>query len=80
MERKYWTKEELVEYFKKLAYEFQRDGGRYHNDYYLGKADAYETGHIPGAISADISAATAATATTPITIQIQLKDLGSVRL
>ena len=29
----------------------------------LRKADAYGTGHIPGAISADISAATAATAT-----------------
>ena len=43
MERKYWTKEELIAYFKQLAYEFQKEGGRYHNDFYLGKAEAYET-------------------------------------
>ena len=43
MDRKYWTKEELVAYFKQLAFEFKTKGGRYHNDFYLGKAEAYET-------------------------------------
>lgn len=43
MERKYWTKEELVAYFKQLASEFQKEGGRYHNDFLIGKAEAYET-------------------------------------
>ena len=43
MERKYWTKQELIVYFKQLAYEFQTKGGRYHNDFDLGKAEAYET-------------------------------------
>ena len=42
MERKYWTKEELVAYFKQLAFEFKTKGGRYHNDFDLGKAEAYE--------------------------------------
>ena len=43
MDRKYWTKEELIAYFKQLAYEFHIEGSRYHNDFYLGKAEAYET-------------------------------------
>ena len=43
MGKRYWTKEELIAYFKQLAYEFQKEGGRYHNDFYLGKAEAYET-------------------------------------
>lgn len=43
MERKYWTKQELVEYFKQLAFEFKTKGCRSHNDFYLGKSEAYET-------------------------------------
>ena len=42
MERKYWTKQELVEYFTQLAFEFKTKGGIYHNDFWLGKAEAYE--------------------------------------
>ena len=43
MERKYWTKEELVQYFKQLAFEFEVQGGRNHDRFALGKAEAYET-------------------------------------
>lgn len=43
MERKYWTKEELIAYFKQLAYEFEKKGSIYHDRFYLGKAEAYET-------------------------------------
>ena len=42
MERTYWTQQELVAYFKQLAYEFEVKGSRNHNDFWLGKAEAYE--------------------------------------
>ena len=43
MENKKWTKKELIAYFKQLAYEFEVQGGRNHDRFALGKAEAYET-------------------------------------
>ena len=40
--KRYRTKQEMIEYFKQLAFNYRKDGGMYHNDYYLGKAEAYE--------------------------------------
>lgn len=42
MEHKYWTKQELVDYFKRLSHEFEVYGGRQHDRFALGKAEAYE--------------------------------------
>ena len=42
MERNYWTKQELIKYFRQLAYEFEVIGGRQHDRFSLGKAEAYE--------------------------------------
>ena len=42
MENRYRTKQEMIEYFKQLAFDFYKSGGMYHNDFDLGKAEAYE--------------------------------------
>lgn len=43
MERKYWTKDELIEYFKQLAYEFEVEAHRNNDMFAKGKAEAYST-------------------------------------
>ena len=43
MERKYWTKQELVEYFKELAHHFEVNAHRNDDLFAKGKAEAYET-------------------------------------
>jgi hypothetical protein len=42
MEHAYRTKQEMIEYFKECAYDFRIQGDRNHNDFFLGKAAAYE--------------------------------------
>ena len=42
MERRYWTKQELIEYFKHLAYSFGCDAHRNNDLVAKGKAEAYE--------------------------------------
>ena len=42
MERRYWTKQELITYFKQLAYEFDVKARRDDDLFYKGKAEAYE--------------------------------------
>lgn len=42
MENRYRTKQEMINYFKELANDFYHRGSISHNDYYLGKAEAYE--------------------------------------
>ena len=41
MERRYWTKQELIEYFKELSYYFEVDALRNDDLFSKGKADAY---------------------------------------
>lgn len=43
MEKRYWTKQELIEYFKQLAYDFWIDAHRNNDLFAKGKAEAYET-------------------------------------
>lgn len=54
MDRVYWTKEELIDYFMRLAHDFEVQGHRADNDkerwHSFGKAEAYaqaafELGH-----------------------------------
>jgi hypothetical protein len=40
--KRYRTRQEMIEYFKQLAFDFYKSGGMYHNDFDLGKAEAYE--------------------------------------
>jgi hypothetical protein len=42
MERTYRTKQEMIEYFKECADDFRIQGSRSNNDFFLGKAAAYE--------------------------------------
>ena len=42
MAEKYRTRQEMIAYFRELALDFYKRGGISHNDYYLGKAEAYE--------------------------------------
>ena len=42
MERRYWTKRELIAYFKQLAYEFDVEAHRNDDLFAKGKAEAYE--------------------------------------
>lgn len=41
METKYWTKNELIDYFKQLAYKFEVDAHRNNDMFAKGKAEAY---------------------------------------
>ena len=41
MERRYWTKQELIEYFKYLSYSFECDAHRNDDLFAKGKAEAY---------------------------------------
>lgn len=43
MERKYWTRQELIEYFKQLAYVYEVEAHRNNDMCAKGKAEAYET-------------------------------------
>lgn len=43
MEKSYRTKQEMIEYFKQLAFNYYKSAGMYHNDFFKGKAEAYET-------------------------------------
>lgn len=40
--QRYRTRQEMIEYFKRLAFDYHKNGGMYHDDYSLGKAEAYE--------------------------------------
>ena len=42
MERKYWTKQELIEYFKFLANQFEFKACQNNDLFAKGKAEAYE--------------------------------------
>ena len=41
MKRKYWTKEELIKYFEKIADALEIEAHRNDSSYLRGKADAY---------------------------------------
>ena len=43
MEKRYRTRQEMIEYFRQLAFEYYKDAAMYHNDFYKGKAESYET-------------------------------------
>lgn len=43
MEKKYWTEEELIDYFKMLAYRFEVDAHRNDDLFAKGKSEAYAT-------------------------------------
>ena len=41
MEKRYWTRQELIDYFKHLSYRYAVDACRDGDRYAKGKADAY---------------------------------------
>ena len=43
MERKYWTKQELIDYFKYLADSFEIEAHRNDDMFAKGKSEAYRT-------------------------------------
>lgn len=40
--KRYRTKQEMINYFKQLAFDYYKDASMYHNDFFKGKAEAYE--------------------------------------
>jgi hypothetical protein len=41
--KRYRTKQEMIDYFKQLAFDYYKSASMYYNDFLKGKAEAYET-------------------------------------